>query len=744
MAAGTPNYMAPEQVRPENKTLSVATDVYALGGILYHLITGRPPFMGERKEDILWSAYYEEPVVPSALNLRVSPDLEAICLKALQKLPEYRYGSAQAMAEDLVRFEQGRPVAARPASALLRCWMWIRRNTLVFLLLVALTVTVTSVIAVQMNSIQRVRSARADSEGFIGFMNQDLARDLREVGRLDLMEKINARAENYYTNHSALGDASYLERKASFFENAAVVKKDLGNLAEAESHAAEAEKIFESQHLLAPLESKWKRHQSRVRLLRHEIARKAGLRPVASEYIELAVSFATLAAETDKSDPTNRAHLASVLMEQAAFQIELNLTEAPAVHVARAEDLLRGIVEAPNADPEWSLWLANGLYYRGRIAELRHDREGALEEFTNYLRALQTLAARHPRNNRWQYELAIANSRVAAVLTGLKDQILAQPYLDEFERLTSVLVQLDPRNLTWLSLHAKSLVWQGFAAKSSTASGDDAHRYLSSALKIQGNLVHHNPDSDQWIENAAETTGELIKLHARAGRLTEAGRLSADWLGQCERRALADPRHVGHQLRWGMAIVSEAREKGRHEGAARQLDYLRAALEKLGDIPSNEPVVLTKAQLLSALAGSLDKFGDATNAVVSMQEALNLRLGFFQTSPLVGKLRGQILNNYLWVATYQVKSGNVEQALSVAEEGIKWAVKNLFIEECRRDSADLCSVLTAATQPNSPWLDRVRTLVQVCLAERLKAPPALSSEELLLAGNLRDWLDQLP
>lgn len=742
--AGTPNYMAPEQVRPEGGILSVATDVYALGGILYHLITGRPPFMGERKEDILWSAYYEDPVPPSALNSSISSDLEAICLKALQKLPENRYGSAQDMADDLLRFEQGRPVTARPVSAPLRCWMWIRRNTLVFLLLVSLGVTLVSVIVVQMNSIEKVRSARADSEGFIGFMNQDLARDLREVGRLDLMEKINSRAEDYYTNHSALGDASYLERKAAFFENSAVVKKDLGNLSQAEQTAVEAEKLYESQHLMAPTEGRWKRHQSHVRLLRHEIARKAGLRPLAAEHLDLAVSFATLAAEIDGLDPTNRANLASVLMERAAFQIGLGLTEAPATNVARAEELLREVVKIRNADPEWSLWLANGLYYHGRIAELRRDRQGALDQFSSYLQAMRALVARYPRNNRWQYELAIANSLVAVTLKGLKEFAEAQRYFDALHETSKNLVQLDPRNKRWLSLYAKSLAWQGLSASSSGNSQADAFELLNSALQIQNNLVQQSPESEQWIENAFETTIALMQLHSKTGRLVEAQDLAADWLRQCEARVVANPGHVGHQLRWSEAVLSGARETRKQNGLAGQIDYVRAEIEKLASFSSGESAVVAKAQLLSALAGSLGEIGDMKNAIISMEQALEMRLGFFRSAPMIRKVRDSIPNNFRFVAGLHLKSGDLERAISVAERGVDWAVRNLFAEENRSDAAQLCSLFTEIDLENQVLLARVRQLVQRCVTERLAEPPPLTDKERELKDKLQWWLDQTP
>ena len=125
---GTPSYMAPEQAGGKSDSLGPPTDIYALGAVLYHMLTGRPPFQAASPLDTVILVLSEEPVAPRKLNPVLAVDLETICLKCLEKDIHRRYSTAAELGQDLNRFLAGEPIQARPVTMVERSWKWAKRR----------------------------------------------------------------------------------------------------------------------------------------------------------------------------------------------------------------------------------------------------------------------------------------------------------------------------------------------------------------------------------------------------------------------------------------------------------------------------------------------------------------------------------------------------------------------------------------------------------------------------------------
>lgn len=159
---GTPAYISPEQAGSGGR-VDARSDVYSLGALLYHLVAGRPPFVGESPTHVLRQVADTEPVAPGLFNPSLPRDLEIICLKCLEKDPSRRYATARELAEDLSRFSNDEPIHARPVSPAERAWRWCKRKPALASSLAGIALLLASIAVGSSIATRRLETMRLDA-----------------------------------------------------------------------------------------------------------------------------------------------------------------------------------------------------------------------------------------------------------------------------------------------------------------------------------------------------------------------------------------------------------------------------------------------------------------------------------------------------------------------------------------------------------------------------------------------------
>ncbi len=627
MIIGTPDYMAPEQASGEPQRVGPSADTYALGAILYELLTGRPPFRGTSMLDTLEQVRGSDPVPPIRLQPSVPRDLNTICLKCLEKEPARRYASSGELGEDLRRFLGGHPVQARPVSGLEKGLKQIRRNPLVAslaagLCLVLLATTSYGVWYHFRLQAQRDRaryhfqmSVRSIEEMLTEVAEEDLAPEPRaELKRKALLEKALAFYEEllqvetddpllaWYAARAArrVGDIQrllgrYAESLAAY-ERALVRLEPLtssppqgteprrevaechtfigevyrlrGEPSVAEGSYRQARQIQQALHEHDADNVGYRQDLSRTYYNLGIVARQSG-RP--DDAIAELTEAARLLDGVSANDAAHRRHRARVFLNLGpALRVAGRLADAEQA-CGQAVNLLDGLVDDHPIRVEYRFELSSALINLGTVRLSARDFVGAKAALDRAQDILESLSRDFPSTPSYRAELARVCNTLAAVAFQTEDSRAADLSARAAE-LWSALVRVHPDAAEYHGELGISLGNLGRAKYQKNPS--EAREHLNRGIKELLTALRSSPFDPAFRGSLRQQSRDLAGLLVWSGDHEAAHRLARDLVLGLPGKGAGVQRAVGF-----LAACLEAIEQ--HPEATREVDRYVALAVKI-------------------------------------------------------------------------------------------------------------------------------------------------------------------
>lgn len=419
---GTPAFMAPELAA--GSSAAVATDVYALGVVLYVILAGRPPYEGSGVRDVLDQIEAGPPPPPKALAAGVPPDLEAICLKAMARDPSGRYRSADALAADVRSWLADEPVGAYPEPWPARLARWARHHRPA--VLAAAGALLTAVIGLAVTTVLVLREERRTAEQRDqAEMRQALARDVSSALRRLTEKWLSDVGQGDQTRRDLLAGALVAYRRALEkqpddvelqTETARLARilanlyRLTGNTAEAEERYREAVRLYEALAAATPDNPVAKNLLAETLRDQSQLLVKLGRHRDAAAALERSIATAEALSKSVPDSADYRRTLATALLDRAETEHHHGRYAAAEATAGRAADLFRELRAGPAGDAhEYDhMFLAAALDRRAAALREQGQVDAALAGHTAAFKEFQSIFARGGDRNE-QHFLARAH-----------------------------------------------------------------------------------------------------------------------------------------------------------------------------------------------------------------------------------------------------------------------------------------------------------------------------------------------
>ncbi|MCE9576899.1 MAG: serine/threonine protein kinase [Deltaproteobacteria bacterium] len=525
---GTPAYMAPEQAAGD--AVDARADVYAIGALAYHVLTGAPPYQGKSSREVLEAVQREPPAPLPSREPGLPADLVAIVARAMARDPGERYRDAGALASDLRRFAAGQLVGAHRYSAgeLVRRWVRRHRGAVAVGAIAIAALAVIGALSVRRIVAEEARAdderrvavrSRADAEELMDFMLGDLRQRLDAVGKLDLLDAVATKARAYYAARPDDGTPEGQHRRALALRN-------LGKVVAARGDARGALALYrEAIAIVAPLAAA-EPARTDLQIDLAELRYNA-----ASEVQDLGDHAAGLAELEAARDQVGRA----VARQAAPGLLRVQVTLQHAIGMAH---VAQGDLVAAIADEREAVRVGEALVAaepsdenRGRLVlayqnlgthQLTNgDTAGAIASDRAAVERAAALVAADGADATRQYRLLLTRTQLGKALYAQGDPAAA---LTEFRTAVAIGEQLalrDPSNSLWLEdlAHVQSRYGRVLAEQGDHAGGLAAAR---AALARRELLTARDPASIYWRQDVAASHMDVSQILAAHGDLDAA------------------------------------------------------------------------------------------------------------------------------------------------------------------------------------------------------------------------------
>lgn len=618
---GTPSYMAPEQASGATRQIGPAVDIYALGAILYEMLTGRPPFRAETPWDTITQVISAEPAEPSRFQKLLPRDLETICLKCLRKEPERRYSSAHQLAEDLQRFQNDEPIQARPVSRLERAYRWSRRKpalagALAATLFSLLTGTVVSTYYA-LEAHQRRKQAESNAA-------QAATNAQQAIASAEDADRSARRAEMAAQFASGQRDLA-LEALAKLIGEVQDRLKDAPQTRTLKQHllaaAVGALTRFSTSVGDAPVND---RSQAQARLRLGELFQQIGNDTAAAKEYRQSLEILESLPESEKAGIPYRLEQASLLNKLAAVQVKAGDLPAARKSAEQALALAEPARAADTSSAPAREALVSASLLLGRLSLSQGDSAASQRYFEKLLRSIPYDDKGNPVDPKtW---LPVSSARVSLGLMHLRRQEYseARKQLQQAIILCRASAIQDPNNLLAKQSLAAALMGMGEASLAA-GENDRARSQFREALGICRGLPD-DANAKALLVELAQHFGQACFDRQEYGLARE----TYYYLAMAQSRSLAeaDPEKLGPQTDYHDVEARLGEISLRWHGLIAAQDHFRQALafsERVAKSqPSNSPWQRKHVLDLLRLADVSSALGNLAEARARYAQALSL------------------------------------------------------------------------------------------------------------------------